>query len=256
MQRFQKLRDSAYKSALGSNYMEQGKYAEAIASTGAEPDAVDPKTPVGHGWSRRTCRPEPQPQAATPTLGIEPDAARSSPSGLPRAALVLADLDGDGALDAVAAGVPALRVLRGEKPQVSSTPRRSSASRACRRPRCSPATTTTTAELTCWCSSPAASRCSTTSRQGFKDVTAAAKLPAFPFVSVSAAWVDIDHDGDVDLFVGGLADTSAAAAGEAGGLPSRLRTGAEPAAAEQRRRHLRRHHGATRRSAAPAARWP
>ena len=46
MQRFQKLRDSAYKSALGSTYMEQGKYAEAIASTGAEAEAVDPKTPA------------------------------------------------------------------------------------------------------------------------------------------------------------------------------------------------------------------
>ena len=46
MARFQKLRDSAYKSALGSNYLEQGKYAEALASTGAEPEAVDPKAPA------------------------------------------------------------------------------------------------------------------------------------------------------------------------------------------------------------------
>ena len=46
MARFQKLRDSAYKSALGSNYLEQGKYAEALASTGAEPEAVDAKTPA------------------------------------------------------------------------------------------------------------------------------------------------------------------------------------------------------------------
>ena len=43
MERFQTLRDSAYKSALGSNYLEQGRYAEALASTGAE--AVDAKTP-------------------------------------------------------------------------------------------------------------------------------------------------------------------------------------------------------------------
>ena len=79
MAAFQKLRDSAYKSALGSNYLEQGKYAEALASTGAEPEAVDAKTPA--------------------VSLVEKDEA------LPGAStLVLADLDGDGALDVVSAG--------------------------------------------------------------------------------------------------------------------------------------------------------
>ena len=71
MQRFQKLRDSQYKSALGSNYMEQGKYAEALASTGAEPEAVDPKTPAvtlrgeGRAGGRR-------PRAARPASARAP----------------------------------------------------------------------------------------------------------------------------------------------------------------------------------------
>ena len=47
MQRFQKLRDSAYKSALGSTYLEQGRYAEAIASTGAEAEARRPEDAGG-----------------------------------------------------------------------------------------------------------------------------------------------------------------------------------------------------------------
>ena len=89
MAAFQKLRDSAYKSALGSNYLEQGKYAEALASTGAEPEAVDPKTPAVSLVERG----EALPGAAT---------------------LVLADLDADGVLDVVATGKGGLRLLRGE----------------------------------------------------------------------------------------------------------------------------------------------
>ena len=91
MAAFQKLRDSAYKSALGSNYLEQGKYAEALASTGAEPEAVDAKTP-------------------TVSL-VEKDEA------LPGAStVVLADLDArTGAQDVVSAGRAGLRVLRNEQ---------------------------------------------------------------------------------------------------------------------------------------------
>ncbi len=46
MARFQLLRDSPYKTALSASYLEQGRYAEAVSSTGAEADAVDPKTPA------------------------------------------------------------------------------------------------------------------------------------------------------------------------------------------------------------------
>src|SRR6185436_3169304 len=43
--RFEKLRDSPYKTQLGRNYLEQGRYAEALASTGAEAELVDPRPP-------------------------------------------------------------------------------------------------------------------------------------------------------------------------------------------------------------------
>ncbi len=39
----------------------------------------------------------------------------------------------------------------------------------------------------------------------FKDVSAAAQLPAWPYLAATAAFVDIDHDGDLDVFVAGLA---------------------------------------------------
>jgi len=91
-QRFLQLRDSAYKSALGSNYLEQGRYAEALASTGAE--AVDEQT-ADVAFTRK-------------------DVVAGAASTLPRSALVLADVDADGALDVVESGLPSLRVLRNE----------------------------------------------------------------------------------------------------------------------------------------------
>ena len=45
MQRFQTLRDSAYGVTYGTNYLQQGRYAEASVSTGAEAGLVDARTP-------------------------------------------------------------------------------------------------------------------------------------------------------------------------------------------------------------------
>jgi Tfp pilus assembly protein PilF len=46
MQRFQDLRASGAATVIGQNYLEQGRYAEAVASTGAESDLVDKRTPA------------------------------------------------------------------------------------------------------------------------------------------------------------------------------------------------------------------
>ena len=43
----------------------------------------------------------------------------------------------------------------------------------------------------------------------FADVTRAARLPAFSALPGAAAFVDVDHDGDVDLLIAGLADITA-----------------------------------------------
>src|SRR5262249_37330443 len=46
MDRFQALRAAGFGTVLGQTYPDQGRYAEAVVSTGAEPDVVDTKTPA------------------------------------------------------------------------------------------------------------------------------------------------------------------------------------------------------------------
>ncbi len=46
----------------------------------------------------------------------------------------------------------------------------------------------------------------------FTDVTAAAGIPAYPFLPGAAALSDVDHDGDLDLVIAGLADLVASRA--------------------------------------------
>ena len=43
MQRFESLRDSTYGVTYSQTYLAQGRYGEALASTGAEPDLVNPR---------------------------------------------------------------------------------------------------------------------------------------------------------------------------------------------------------------------
>lgn len=217
MQRFQKLRDSAYKSALGSTYMEQGKYAEAVASTGAEAEAVDARTPEVR-LVERELPAGAAPGAPAPTLGtsLPPEAARRA---LPRATLVLADVDGDGQTDAISAGLPSLRVLRNDKGSFSDVTQKLGLAGV-------PATAVVAGDYDndgradLLVLGPAGLALFHAEAEGrFKDTTAAAGFPPYPYLAASAAFVDIDHDGDLDVFVAGLADPVATPAGRPAALP-------------------------------------
>jgi tetratricopeptide (TPR) repeat protein len=213
LERFQALRGSAYKTSLGQSYLDQGKFAEALMSTGAENENVDPRTPVvsfverdeslvggGGGVAGAT--------AAPPILGttVRPAQARGA---LPRAALAMADVDGDGALDLIEAGLPGLRVLRDEKGRLHDV----------------------TAKAGLGGVAAVAAVAGDYDNDGhpdllvlrpvgislfhndgtgrFAEVTSSARLPAWPHLAASAAFVDIDHDGDLDVFVAGLCDVGA-----------------------------------------------
>ncbi len=200
MARFQKLRDSHYKSALGSAYLEQGRYAEAVASTGAE--TVDPRTPAVRFVAHE----------------LVEDAAAS----LPRPALLLSDLDGDGAADAVLAGLPSLRVLRNRSGRFVDVTVQAGLAGV-------PALAAVAGDYDndgrpdLLVLKPGSLALFHNVGGGrFEDVTAAAHVPAYPYLALTAAFVDIDHDGDLDIFVGGLGDTAATSPGGALRLPSAL----------------------------------
>ncbi|HSD29936.1 MAG TPA: FG-GAP-like repeat-containing protein, partial [Vicinamibacteria bacterium] len=177
MARFQKLRDSAYKSALGSNYMEQGRYAEALPSTGAEPESVDPKTP------------------AVTLVGSDEAAPGAS-------TIVLADLDGDGALDAVLAGGGGLRVLRNERGRFADvTPKSGLSGVAAVLAVAGDYDNDGLPDLL----ASAPSGVSLLHNEGAGRFKAEAAAPAFPHPAASAAFVDGDHDGDLDVFVAAAA---------------------------------------------------
>src|SRR3954468_12122887 len=117
MDRFQALRASGYAITYSQAYLEQGRYGEAIASTGAEPQLVDARTPeVGFTDATATALP-----AAAAARGGSP-AAGGGGSSSPAAAaetqgggVTLADLDGDGDLDLIDGGGDGLRLLRNDR---------------------------------------------------------------------------------------------------------------------------------------------
>jgi tetratricopeptide (TPR) repeat protein len=182
MARFQVLRDSPYKTALSSSYLEQGKYAEAVASTGAEAEAVDPKAPAV-SFVQKEERPA---------------------SGPAPAALVLADLDGDGGLEAVVASGGALRVLKSGPGALVDVTERTGLAVA-------DALAAVAADydndgsvdlLVVRAGGLALWRNAGGGR--FEDRSATAGIGAGAAPSGTAAFVDADHDGDLDVLGAGL----------------------------------------------------
>ena len=205
LERFQRLRESAYKTSLGSNYLEQGRFAEALASTGAEPEVVDPTPPRVSFVERKGA--------------VTGNAARAtSGATLPhRSALVLSDLDGDGAPDVVEARGARLRILKNEGGTFRDVTEKAGLAAVA-------ATAAVAGDYDndghpdlLVLRAGGLSLFRNDGSGSFEDTTAPAGLPPWPYIAGTAAFVDIDHDGDLDVFVAGLADLTADA-GPAPGL--------------------------------------
>src|SRR6185369_16767443 len=95
---FQELRQRGSGTTLGNNYLEQGRYAEAVASTGAEPDLVDKNTP----------------DVAFTDVTATTLPASESTADQTSGAVVLFDYDGDGDLDLLEVAGGKQRLLRND----------------------------------------------------------------------------------------------------------------------------------------------
>ena len=114
IQRFQELRQRGSASTFGPNYLEQGRYAEAVVSTGAEPELVERAVPavtfrddpaaILYGAAGRTQGPQ-SPPASAPLFGRQFKNGELGDTGRREIAtelggnVTLFDFDGDGDLD-------------------------------------------------------------------------------------------------------------------------------------------------------------
>ena len=183
--KFQALREAGYGTAFSNNYLEQGRYAEAVPSTGDE-DAP-------------AARPSSVPFSIAPSLGG---------AGVPMAGAALVDLDQDGDLDLVDAGA-SLRILDND----GGFFRDVSAAKGL------PALTLPTPLVAVVGGDYdndertdlfvlGAKQHALLHQRGdgtFENTTTAAGIPASAGSPAAVAFVDADHDGDLDLVVGGSA---------------------------------------------------
>jgi Flp pilus assembly protein TadD len=226
MQKFQVLRTKGYATTIGQNYLEQGRYAEAIASTGAEPGLVDTAT-SDVIFTDATSSILPKTLGAGPaSINEDPDwrslKAKEITEDQKRqivgasSGVVPFDFDGDGDLDLLEVGVQSIRLFRNDGGKFVDVTEQSGLKRST-----APVPITAVAGDYDNDGRPdiflvGYGRLALYHNDGdgkFSDVTTASAIPDYPYIALSAALVDVDHDGDLDIFIAGFIDLSKMPAG-------------------------------------------
>ena len=218
LDRVNQLRRASYAVTFGTGYLEQGRYAEAIASTGAEPELVLQETPPAKFRATAVgSQPLSPGDAAVSPFGRMFTAADLSESGMRAIASglgggqVCVDVDGDGILELVVVSAAGQQLYRRDAENDWTDTTKGSGLDVV------PAYAVPVGVVSADVNNDGAPDLFVLRAQGsslyrndgkghFSAVTKAAKLPAFPGLPGAAAFVDVDHDGDVDLLIAGVAD--------------------------------------------------
>jgi tetratricopeptide (TPR) repeat protein len=225
LKKFDALRGTNYKTEIGNKYGEKGRYAEGIISTGAESELTSGKTaelkfvdatsalnlkagfgnkPLSSALNRKITKAEFDNETIKREL-VNPFSAT----------IGLLDIDGDGRLDVFAAGVdpsgkPFVKLFHNDGGKFSDVTAKSKLAASGfisgavfgnfdnDEKNTQDALLFGYRTLTLWRNNGDGS---------FTDVTKDVQLPTvYQAWAMTAAFVDADHDGDLDIFVGNFAD--------------------------------------------------
>ena len=218
LEQAQALRATGYAVTYDTGYLQQGRYAEAIASTGAEAELVDPAVPPAAFTSLAVWSLSGSPSAPSPfgrrytADNLTDDSIRALVAGL-GGSVTPFDFDMDGDLDLFLAVPGGQRLLRNDGPGrwtevttdvgLSAEPNNSVPVGAI------VADYNNDGAPDLFVLRYGASSLYQNDGTGrFTDVTSAAGLLTVTeaYVPGAAAFADVDHDGDADLVIAGLVD--------------------------------------------------
>ena len=217
----QALRATNYGITYGPGYLNEGRYAVAIASTGAEPELVDQTVPSASfsllniaSTRLDSALPEESPFGRSYTANdLNNLAALQQLAASLGGGITAIDYDTDGDLDLFRASPAGEQLLQNNGgnnwSDVTDTVALSD----------TPSNSTPIGALTLDYNNDHAPDLFVI-RQGvsslyrndagrFSDVTDSAGIPQLPYLPGSAAAMDVDHDGDADLLIAGLVDVIA-----------------------------------------------
>src|SRR5258705_552874 len=183
MRQFEQLRNAPYAVTYSQAYLEQGRYAEAIASSGAEADLVD---------------------SAAPAVTFTDATAAWLPGGTPRGWPALADIDGDGRLDLLAGGGRSMQALHNDAARLVDVTATLGLSNAPSATRIVPGDVNNDGRTDLLLLTASGPRLLTQQQdRTFRDATPAVFSVARTPKPWASALADEDHDGDLDVLAGG-----------------------------------------------------